>query len=139
MKNLKSIREKAGVSQKLLAEALGVDENTVWRWEAGRVNPSVEIGRQIADFFNVSVDTLLNGPIGTEIIMKIREERKELNDLSIEVDMSGKKLIQSITFAGDRVGIGIVYGGDKTLRDVCDELLRREPEIEKIRNNAKDV
>lgn len=139
MKNLATLRRKRGLTQVELGDAVGSDGNSISRYERGIVTPSTEVVCKLADFFSVSVDTLLNGPIGTEIIMKIREERKELNDLSIEVDMSGKKLIQSITFAGDRVGIGIVYGGDKTLRDVCDELLRREPEIEKIRNNAKDV
>lgn len=101
MKNLKPIREKAGVSQKLLAEALGVDENTVWRWEAGRVNPSVEMGRQLADFFNVSVDTLLNGPKPNElkinIIWEVTEEMNELtikpNEFSIGLRSDGQYLL----------------------------------------------
>lgn len=62
MKCLKVLREKAGISQRKLAEKLGVDENTVWRWEAGRAYPSVGVGKQIADLLGVSVDELLNGP-----------------------------------------------------------------------------
>ena len=62
MKFLRMTREKLGISQKSLAQKLGVDENTVWRWEAGRSQPSVDLGRQIADALGVSVDDLLNGP-----------------------------------------------------------------------------
>lgn len=83
MKNLKAIREKTGISQKSLAEALGVDENTVWRWEADRVSPSVEMGRQIADFFNVSVDTLLNGPKSSELKIIIDWEVEEMSAITI--------------------------------------------------------
>ena len=63
MKFLKAIREKAGLSQKKLAEKLGVDENTVWRWEAGRAYPSVDLGKQIAELLGVSVDELLREPV----------------------------------------------------------------------------
>ena len=62
MKFLRAAREKVGLSQKNLATKLGVDENTVWRWEAGRAQPSVDLGKQIAELLGVTVDELLRGP-----------------------------------------------------------------------------
>ena len=62
LKFLRAAREKVGLSQKNLATKLGVDENTVWRWEAGRGQPSVGLGKQIAELLGVTVDELLRGP-----------------------------------------------------------------------------
>lgn len=62
LKFLRAAREKVGLSQKNLATKLGVDENTVWRWEAGRAQPSVDLGKQIAELLGVTVDELLRGP-----------------------------------------------------------------------------
>ena len=42
MKWLKYYRERVRFSQKTLAENVGVQENTVWRWENGRAVPSAE-------------------------------------------------------------------------------------------------
>ena len=62
MKWLKHYREKAKFSQKTLAENVGVQENTVWRWENERAVPSAEIVKQLAEIFGCSVSELLNGP-----------------------------------------------------------------------------
>ena len=124
------------MTQIALGEVIGVDGNTISRYERGAIKPSIKTIQRFADFFGVSVDELINGPTGMEIIVKIKQEKKEVEDLNIEVDMTGKDLVQSVTVAGDRIGIGIVYGGGKTLRDVCDELLRREGLFEKMRADA---
>lgn len=34
--DLRSAREALGLTQKALAERLGVSENTIWRWETGK-------------------------------------------------------------------------------------------------------
>ena len=62
MKWLKHYREKARMSQNALAEAVGVQENTVWRWENGRATPSVDIAKAVAAALGVSEAELLNGP-----------------------------------------------------------------------------
>ena len=62
MKWLKYYRERVRFSQKTLAENVGVQENTVWRWENGRAVPSAEIVRQLAEIFGCTESELLNGP-----------------------------------------------------------------------------
>ena len=62
MEWLKLYRKKAGKSQKDLAEIVGVQENTVWRWENKRASPSVEIVKALASALHVTEAELLNGP-----------------------------------------------------------------------------
>ena len=58
-KNFKTLREKNGLYQVDLAEALGVSKSTIGFWEINRCEPSQEKLEQIADYFNVSTDFLL--------------------------------------------------------------------------------
>ena len=62
MKWLKYYREKAKLSQRSLAENVGVQENTVWRWENEKAAPSADMVKQLAEFFSCSESELLNGP-----------------------------------------------------------------------------
>lgn len=56
--NLKKIREKHSLTQEALAEALGVPELAVYKWEAGRLPVEYKMLVRIADFYDVTVDTL---------------------------------------------------------------------------------
>lgn len=47
------------ITQKQLAEGIGVSTGNISDWKVGRVKPSVDVLSRIADFFNVSVDYLL--------------------------------------------------------------------------------
>ena len=62
MKWLKYYREKLRLSQKALADNVGVQENTVWRWENNRAVPSAEIIKRLAGIFGCTEAELLNGP-----------------------------------------------------------------------------
>ena len=53
-------REAANMSQKRLAEILGVDPVSVNRWEHGESRPNWEILRKISEALNVSIDYLLS-------------------------------------------------------------------------------
>jgi hypothetical protein len=56
---LKNVRTKKGMSQRELAEMLGVSQQTIGSWEVGRTSPDPTTIKRIADFFNVSTDYLL--------------------------------------------------------------------------------
>lgn len=53
-------REAANMSQKRLAEIIGVDPVSVNRWEHGESRPSWEILRKMSEALNVSIDYLLS-------------------------------------------------------------------------------
>lgn len=56
--NLKSYREAAKLTQKELADKVGVRRETIVHLEGNKYNPSLELALQIAKVFDVSVDTI---------------------------------------------------------------------------------
>lgn len=56
---LKEIREKKGISQLKLAMDLGMNQNSISRYETGVREADYESLIKFADYFNVSVDYLL--------------------------------------------------------------------------------
>lgn len=55
-KRLKYLREGIGVSQGKLAQMLGTTQSSINRYENGQTEPTVELFRKYADFFDVSMD-----------------------------------------------------------------------------------
>ena len=53
------LRRKAGLSQAELADALGVTDKAVSKWENGKAKPSTNVLRKLSAFFGVSVERLL--------------------------------------------------------------------------------
>ncbi len=56
---LKEIRKRKGFSQARLAMELNTSQNTISRYETGEREPSLNELIKIADYFNVSIDYLL--------------------------------------------------------------------------------
>ena len=56
---LKEIRTSKGISQLKLAMELNTNQNTISRYETGEREPGINELIKIADYFNVSVDYLL--------------------------------------------------------------------------------
>ena len=59
LENLKKLREEAGISQKQLAELIGVSQQSVNKYENHNIEPDIEMMIRIADHFNTSVDYLI--------------------------------------------------------------------------------
>lgn len=61
-KRLAELRERANLSRKDLASILSVGQNTVWRWEAGEREPSLENIQALARALGVTTDELMSAP-----------------------------------------------------------------------------
>nr|DAT30958.1 MAG TPA: Repressor protein CI [Caudoviricetes sp.] len=59
MNRLKQVRQKQGLSQKELADALNLSQAAISGYETGKYDPGMKIWKQIADYFKVSVDYLI--------------------------------------------------------------------------------
>ena len=59
--NLKLIRKGSGLTQKQVAEKLGVVESCYAKWEQGRNEPGIEALRKLSEIFDISLDDLING------------------------------------------------------------------------------
>lgn len=57
--NLKNLRMSKKLTQKQLAERLGVERTTVSMWETGNSSPSLEILKKIAQVLDCSIDNLV--------------------------------------------------------------------------------
>ena len=111
MKWLKYYRERAKFSQKTLAEKVGVQENTVWRWENGRAVPSAEIVRQLAEIFGYTESELLNGP--TKASWELRLIMRKAGDPQKGViDMTNPSSNAALYIEDDTMAITLTAGYD---------------------------
>ena len=60
MEKLKKLREERGLSQAMLAEQLGTTQQSIHNYERGAIEPEFKMLKQMADFFNVSSDYLID-------------------------------------------------------------------------------
>ena len=58
--NLRSIRKEKGLSQRQVAEKLGVVESCYANWEQGRTEPSISMLRKLCEIFVINIDELIN-------------------------------------------------------------------------------
>ena len=56
---LKEIRKRKGISQLKLAMDLHMNQNTVSRYDTGEREPGINELIKIADYFNISIDYLV--------------------------------------------------------------------------------
>ncbi len=56
---LKETRIDKGFTQKQLAEAIKTTDDSIYSWEKGRSQPSIEMLRALSKILNVSTDYLL--------------------------------------------------------------------------------
>ena len=81
--NLKKLREDASISQKAVADAIGVSQQSVNKYENHNIEPDIETLIRIADFFETSVDYLIGH---TSVRRRIEEVHMyELNDRESKV------------------------------------------------------
>ena len=59
-KNLRSIREDRDIKQRQVAEYLNVSQNTYSQYENGVISLTAEILIKLSDYYNVSIDYLLD-------------------------------------------------------------------------------
>lgn len=88
-KVIQCLRKERNLTQEQLAKFIGVSTPAVSKWESGNSYPDIELLPLLADFFNVSIDKLLNYKIdlSEEEVMKIYKEL-ESGFARIEIDFS---------------------------------------------------
>lgn len=59
LENLKLLRSDVGISQKTLAEKIGVSQQSINKYENHNIEPDIATLSRLADFFHVSIDFLV--------------------------------------------------------------------------------
>lgn len=73
---LYKLRKEAGLSQKELAEKIGVAQASINYWEKNQRTPSISMVTLVADYFNVSLESLLTRNEHTEL-KKCEQQQRE--------------------------------------------------------------
>lgn len=71
---LQELRKQKNLTQEELSERLFVSRTAVSKWESGRGCPSIESLKAIASFFQVSIDTLLDG---SELLQLAEQDKRQ--------------------------------------------------------------
>lgn len=79
-KNLMELRKKNGLSQEDLANKLNVTRQTVSKWELEQTSPSLKDLKNIADFFNISLDELTSNDIN----ISTKESINQTNNIKLK-------------------------------------------------------
>ncbi|AIY06248.1 HTH-type transcriptional regulator [Planococcus sp. PAMC 21323] len=92
-KQIKNLREERQVSTDELAAELGIAKSVIWGYESGKKQVSVSHLKLLADYFNVTVDFLLERNQHANILDSI--QLADLNSVNFVVDdhpLSGEEL-----------------------------------------------
>jgi transcriptional regulator with XRE-family HTH domain len=90
-KNIKQFRILSGLTQKQLAEKIGVSSKTISAYETGRALPPLPILVRIAEITNVNLESLIKkedeglSPSQKEKIKKLEERVTNLEQLIIKI------------------------------------------------------
>ena len=95
--NIKQFRRSDGLTQEQLAEIFGVTPQTISRWELGTAYPDITMLPVLANYFNISVDTLL----GVSVAKK-QEEIKAALQYNSTLHREGK-YAESETFIREKL------------------------------------
>lgn len=71
---LRELRKEKGLTQEQLLEVFGVTNRSISRWENGVNMPDFDLVMEIADYFDVSIDELLDGEKKSDMIDKQTKE-----------------------------------------------------------------
>lgn len=74
--NIKLYRNRKGVTQVQMAEALNIAQGTLAGWESGVRRPSLDLLVAVSQYLGVSMDTLLDLPSDAEMdeLYSLRED-----------------------------------------------------------------
>lgn len=83
LENLRLLREDKKVSQQKLADAIGVTQPSIYKYETHNIEPDIETLKRMADYFDTSVDYIIGH---TDIRRKIEPTQPfELNEAEAAV------------------------------------------------------
>jgi len=123
-------RRRKNVTQDQLAETMGVSSQAVSKWENDISCPDISLLPKLADYFGVSVDTLLRGEGNNTVQMLEPNARKSVDQmfLKVVVNSSGGDIVNvnlplSIIKVGLEIGIPFLQTGNNnklkdTLKDI---------------------
>ena len=124
--NIAFFRKKRGITQEELANALGVTNQAVSKWESGKCAPDIQLLPDIAEYFNISIDELFGRSVNSDISTKIQSPKETSSKLDTAIDIASKKGYISSSILQFKLRIG------------CDESRKLIQDMESLGYIKKD-
>ena len=109
------LRKEKGISQEQLAEVLSTTRQAVSKWERGESYPDIDRLKELAVYFNVSIDYLLNYDVESVSVNRFRDRLSEnVKAKRCEIGFEEIKLVVSanannVLLLSDVISYLIVY------------------------------
>lgn len=94
--NIKYLRKKKGLTQQQFADALAIKRASVGAYEESRAEPKYELLRKMADFFDLTMDELVQDVIDANWKPTPKSNASNLRILSITVDEDDRENIELV-------------------------------------------
>lgn len=124
---IRELRKAKNITQEALANAIGVSETTISKWETGNAVPDIEMLCILSDYFEVSLDELLDRK--TELKRKVSEWKtgntekpafSEKTDLLEDISGADDLLIQLVLHRLELSDVVLIMQG--SAYSVCDRI-----------------
>jgi transcriptional regulator with XRE-family HTH domain len=106
---LKRLRIERGLSQESLSEVLGISRQSISKWEQGNSAPDIDNIKKLSDYFNVSVDSIVNGEPDKFIVEQEPQVKKEAPAEKVEQPQNNEKKKHGWLFPAYPVLMVILY------------------------------
>jgi transcriptional regulator with XRE-family HTH domain len=94
--NIKFLRKKKGLTQQQFADQVGIKRSLVGAYEEERAEPKYDLLKNIASFFEITVDDFINEAIDDKWLAKPKPNQNGLRVLSISVDKEDNENIEMV-------------------------------------------
>ena len=94
--NIKFLRKKKGLTQQQFADQVGIKRSLVGAYEEERAEPKYDLLKNLAIFFDVSIDDFINETIDEKWAPKPKGNPANLRVLSISVDKDDNENIELV-------------------------------------------
>ncbi len=94
--NLKYLRKKKDLTQQKFADAMGIKRASVGAYEENRAEPKYELLKKIAEFYELTMDELVNEKIDDKWRPTPRGNAANVRVLSITVDSNNRENIELV-------------------------------------------
>lgn len=95
-RNIKKIRGVKGLSQKSFAELFDLKRATLGAYEEGRSEPKIETIIKIANYFSITIDSLLTSDLTVNELLRFKE------DLILDHELEEKEKLVAIPYVSER-------------------------------------
>ena len=94
--NIKFLRKKKGLTQQQFADQIGIKRSLVGAYEEERAEPKYDLLKNIASFFDITIDDFIKETINEKWAPKPKGDPANLRVLSISVDKDDNENIELV-------------------------------------------